>query len=179
MLSPPGLTPVVEARAYLAFSLSFSPSLPLSFPSPFLPLHLCPNITVRKKSLVYSSLNLEQPISQPKIVQVRSICEQIVKLIFECTQLHNFMQRSVGPSSGIQCWTLCTKQTMQNAHSYDEVVCTQRLIDQTIHLQTLSYDVSKEGGPGSCFFCAGSRDYEPVSERLSARGGAVLVQPLQ
>ena len=30
------------------------------------------------------------------------------------------MQRfsPVGPSSGIQCWTLCTKQTMQNAHSY-------------------------------------------------------------
>ena len=119
MLSPPGLTPVVEARAYLAFSLSFSPSLPLSFPSPFLPLHLCPNITVRNECLVYGSLNLEQPISQPKIVQVRSICEQIVKLIFECTQLHNFMQRvgPVGPSSGVQCWTLCRNV----AYSYGEL----------------------------------------------------------
>ena len=30
------------------------------------------------------------------------------------------MQRfgPVGPSSGIQCWTLCTKQTMQKSHSY-------------------------------------------------------------
>ena len=49
-----------------------------------------------------------------------SIREPIIKSVFECTQLHNFMQDfdPIGPKSCIQSWTLCTKQTMQNAHSY-------------------------------------------------------------
>ena len=50
-----------------------------------------------------------------------SIRERIVKSIFECTQLHNFMnfmQRfgHVGPSSGIQCWTLYKTETQGVQH---------------------------------------------------------------
>ena len=47
-----------------------------------------------------------------KIVPIWSekygIHERVLRSIFECTQLHNFMQRVglVGPSSGVQCWTL-------------------------------------------------------------------------
>ena len=42
-----------------------------------------------------------------------------MRAIFESTQLHNYMQRfgPVGPLSGMQCWTLCTKQAMQNANT--------------------------------------------------------------
>ena len=86
--------------------------------------------TIRKhRSRLNSGLGVRSFSRAPQNSQTQSlklftrvIRERIVKSIFECAQLHNFMQcfGPVGPSSGIQCWTL---------HKTDNAKCLQLLLE--------------------------------------------------